>query len=152
MKILLFILFFSVLGVKAQNAANGQPPKKASKIIVLVKDSADTLLDRLSGILFDKGYTIETKDEKAKYITTKGQSSKSYGTISKIRARINDTAIVFTSQIALNSDRDILGIKRAELSYMDVDYGGSKKSAMREAWNELDAIARMFGDKIVYSK
>lgn len=147
MKILLFILLLTALNVKAQ-----EPPKKASKIIVIVKDSANTFLERLSGILFDKGYTIESKDEKAKYIITKARSSKHYGTISKIRARINDTAIVFTSQIALDSDRDILGIKRAEISYMDVDFRGSKKSAMREAWNELDAIARMFGDKIIYSK
>ena|SRR3972149_10307388 len=128
------------------------PPKKSSKIIVIAQDSANTLLDRLSGVLFDKGYTIETKDEKVKYITTKGQPSKNYGTISKIRARINDTAIVFSSQIAINSDRDILGIKRPELDYMDVDFRGSKKSAMREAWNELEEIARNFGNKIVYSK
>lgn len=129
-----------------------EPPKRASKIIVMVKDSANTLLDRLSGILFDKGYTIDTKDEKVKYITTKGQPSKNYGTITKVRARINDTAIIFTSQIAVNSDTDILGIKRAEPDYMDVDYRGSKKSAMREAWNELEAIALKFGDKIIYAK
>lgn len=146
------VVVLSCTNLMAQNATNGHPPKKASKIIVLVKDSANTLLDRLSGFLFDRGYTIDNKDEKVKYITTKGQPSKSYGTISTIRARINDTAIVFTGQIALNSDRDILGIKRAELSYMNVDYRGSKKSAMREAWNELDAIARQFGDKIIYSK
>lgn len=146
------IIVLSCTNLMAQSAANGQPPKKACKIIVLTKDSVNLLLDRLSGVLFDRGYTIDTKDEKVKYITTKGQPSRNYGTISKIRARINDTAIVFTSQIALNSDRDILGIKRPELDYMDVDYRGSKKSAMREAWNELDAIARTFGDKIVYSK
>lgn len=135
-----------------RGAAKQEPTRKSSKIIVLVKDSANNLLDQLSSILFDKGYTIDTKDEKVKYITTKGQPSKTYGTLSKIRARINDTAIVFTSQIAINSDRDILGIKRPELDYMDVDFRGSNKSAMGEAWNELESIARLFGDKIFYSK
>lgn len=146
------IILLSCKNLMAQKDANGVPPKKASKIIVLVKDSANTLLNRLSGVLFDKGYTVDTKDEKVKFIITKGQPSKHYGTLSKIRARVNDTAIVFTSQIAINSDRDILGIKRPELDYMDVDYRGAKKSAMREAWNELEVIARMFGSQIVYSK
>lgn len=151
----LIFIFCSVLLTTVKilgQAKQVEPPKKSSKIIVLVKDTANTLMDKLSAILFDEGFTVDIKDEKAKYIITKGQPSKNYGTISKIRVRINDTAIVFTSQIAVNSDRDILGIKRPELSYMDVDYRGAKKSAMREAWNELDAIAHKFGNNIVYSK
>lgn len=148
---LILLITIKCLGqVKATKAQ--EPPRKSSKIIVMVGDTSIAQLNRLSGILFDKGYTIETKDEQAKYIITKGQPSKSYGTISKIRARINDTAIVFTSQIAIDSERDIFGAKRRELDYMNVDYSGAKKSAFREAWNELDAIARMFGDKIIYAK
>lgn len=128
------------------------PPKKANKIIVITKDSANTLLDRISTELFDKGYIIETKDEKSKFIITKERPSKKWGTMSRIRTRINDTSIVFTSQIALNSDRDIFGTKEASKTFYDVDYSGSKKSAMREAWNELGEIARKFGDKIIYGK
>jgi len=133
--------------IKAQ-----EPPRKSSKIIVLVKDSANTLLERISAELFDKGYTVESKDDKAKYIITKERPSHKYGTMSRIRTRINDTAIIFTSQIALNSDRDMFGTKEATKTFYDVDYSGSKKSAMRVAWNELDEIARKFGDKIVYAK
>lgn len=153
-KLLFLSCFIFLTSIKSDGQATkpNEPVKKASKIIVMVRDSANTLLNRLSGILFDKGYTIDAKDEQAKYIITKGQPSKSYGTISKIRARINDTAIVFTSQIAIDSERDILGIKRRELDYMDVDYRGAKKSAMRDAWKEIDSIARMFGDKIIYAK
>lgn len=142
-----------LLTIAAINSSYGQvPPKKASKIIVVVKDSANTLLDRIAGVLYDKGFTIDNKDEKVKFISTKEQPSKKWSTMTRIRARINDTAIIFTSQIALNSDRDIFGTKEATKSFMDVDYSGSKFSANREAWNELDAIARTFGDKIVYSK
>lgn len=149
--VLLLISIMSV-GQQRDKTKSDEPPKKSSKIIVMARDTGNTLLNRLSGILFDKGYSIDTKDEQVKYIITKGQPSKSYGTISKVRARINDTAIIFTSQIAIDSERDIFGVKRKELDYMDVDYRGAKKSAMREAWNELDAIARQFGDKIVYGK
>lgn len=127
---------------KGVDTKPNEPPKKASKIIVLVKDSANSLLDRIAGVLYDKGYTIENKDEKVKFISTKEREGKKWATYYKVRARINDTAIVFTGQIALNKNSD----------YWNVDYSGSKISALREAWNELDAIARVFGDKIVYSK
>jgi hypothetical protein len=126
------------------------PPKKSNKIIVMVKDSTNTLLDRIAGVLYDKGFTIENKDDKVKFISTKDLPSKKWMTIYKVKARINDTAIVFTGQIAFNKDTDILGIKEAVKTYWDIESG--KGGSMREAWNELDAIARMFGDKIVYSK
>jgi hypothetical protein len=119
-----------------------EPPKKANKIIVLVRDSANNFLDRIASILYDKGYTIENKDEKVKFISTKERQGEKWSTYYKVRARINDTAIVFTGQIALNKNGD----------YWDIDYRGSKVSALREAWNELDAIARKFGNNIVYSK
>jgi hypothetical protein len=119
-----------------------EPPKKANKIIVIVRDSAYNLLDKIASTLYDKGYTIENKDEKVKFISTKERQGEKWSTYYKVRARINDTAIIFTGQIALNK----------EGNYFDIDYRGSKVSALREAWNELEAIARTFSDKIVYSK
>lgn len=145
-----------LIGVKseAQQQANKaqDPPKKSSKIIVLVKDSANKLLDRIAAELFDIGYTLDSKDQQSKIIITKARPSKRYGTMTIIRARINDTAIVFASQLAINSDRDIFGGKEATKTFYDVDYIGNKKNAWGEAWNELDAIAHKFGDRIVYSK
>lgn len=135
-------LIFSLLLLSCIHAIAQGPPKKANKIIVLIKDSTNALLDRIAGVLYDRGYSIESKDEKVKFISTKEQQGKKWSTYYKVRARINDTAVVFTGQIALRKDGD----------YWDIDYRGSKVSALREAWNELDAIARKFGDKIVYSK
>jgi hypothetical protein len=138
----------------ASNAIAQQqtPPKKAIKIIVLIRDTANTLLDQVTKTLFDYGYTIDNKDEKLKLISTKERSSKKYSTLTKIRASINDTAIVFKSDIALGFSVDFLGTRDLQPSYSDVYYGGAKKSPLREAWNELDAIAHKFGDKIIYSK
>lgn len=144
------IILLSCTNLMAQSATNGQPPKKASKIIVLVKDTANSLLDKITKTLFDYGYTIDRKDEKLKLISTKERSSKKYSTLTKIRASINDTAIVLVSEIALGFSVDFLGARDLQPSYSAVYYGGSKRSPLREAWNELDAIARMFGDKIVY--
>jgi hypothetical protein len=144
MKRLLLLLFIPF------SAIAQQPPKKSNKIIVMAKDSAGALLDRIAGVLYDKGFTIETKDDKVKFISTKDLPSKKWMTIYKIKARINDTAIVFTGQIAFNKDTDILGMKEAVKTYWDIESG--KGGSMHEAWNELDAIARLFGDKIIYLK
>lgn len=141
------LLILIAIGVAAQ-----EPPNKASKIIVMTRDSANTLINKISISLFDHGFTIEQKDEQIKVITTKAKPSRTYGTMSMIRVKIVDTAIIFTSGISLNSDRDIFGTKEAVKSFHDVEYRGSKKSAMREAWNELVSIAKLFGEKIVYSK
>lgn len=143
---------FKLTAQQRAGTKSHEPPRKSSKIIVLVRDSANTLLDRIAGVLYDKGFTVDNKDEKVKFISTKDLPSKKWSTIYKIRARINDTAIVFTGQIAFNKDTDIFGMKESSKTYWDIDYSGSKISSMREAWKEMDAIARLFGDKIVYSK
>lgn len=129
-----------------------EPPRKSSKIIVLIKDSANTLLDQITRELFERGYTIDTKDERLKLLSTKERSSKKYNTLIKIRASINDTAIVFTGLLALGFDIELFGVRDHQPSYSEVSYYGAKKSPLRDAWNEMDAIARAFGDKIVYSK
>jgi hypothetical protein len=121
-----------------------EPPKKATTITVFVTDKDHTLLDKLSSVLFDRGYTIDNKDEKARYIVTKGRASKKFGTLTRLRARVTDSTIVFTSEVAI-----AYGPRE---DYIDVSYSGAKKGPMREAWNEMDEIARTFGDKLAYSK
>lgn len=135
----------------AQTTSKDQPPKKASKIIVLVKDTSNILFDKIVVTLFDQGFPIETKDERLKIVSTKERPMKKGNFLTKIQVRINDTAIVFTSTMALGFEMEILGSKM-EQTYDPVTYSGLKGSYMRVAWNELDAIARMFGDKIIYSK
>lgn len=151
-RLYLSCLLLITIIANAQTTPKEQPPKKANKIIVLIKDSANTLLDRVTKVLFDHGYTMDTKDEKLKLLSTKERSSKKYSTLTKIRASINDTSIVLASEIALGFSVDFLGARDLQPSYSAVYYGGSKSSPLREAWNELDAIARQFGDKIIYSK
>lgn len=128
-----------------------EPPKKASKIIVMARDTANGLLDKLTVVLFDKGFTVDNKDEKGKIISTKEKSSHNGSMLTRVQARINDTAIVFTSTMALGFEMNIMGTTMKQ-TFDPVKYTGLKGSYMRLAWNELDAIAHQFGDKIVYSK
>lgn len=145
MKLLFLLLLFS-------HYSHGQiPPKKASKIIVLANDSSNILLKKITLALFDRGYTIDTKDDNLKYVTTKERASKKYNTLFKIRVGINDTAIIFTGTMALAFETQFLGVKQPP-TFQPIVYQGMKKSPVMDAWNELDAIARMFGDKITYSK
>lgn len=147
------ILLIGIKSVGQQRTAKAhEPPRKASKIIVMVRDTANTLMDKLTMTLFNYGYTVDNKDEKLKLISTKERSSKKYSTLTKIRASINDTAIVLVGEIALGFSVELFGARDIQPSYSAVYYGGSKKSPLREAWNELDAIARTFGDKIAYSR
>jgi hypothetical protein len=147
------ILLIGIKSEAQQRTPKAQePPKKSSKIIVLVKDSTNSLLDQLTRTLFDYGYTIDNKDEKLKLLSTKERSSKKYSTLTRIRASINDSALVLSSDIALGFSVDFLGARDLQPSYSAVYYGGAKKSPLREAWNELDAIAHKFGDNILYSK
>ena len=140
------------VGQQRDKAKPDEPAKKSSKIIVLVRDTTNTAMDRITVALFDRGYIIESKDEKLKILSTKEKSSKKYATLIKIRASVNDTAIVFTGVIALGFDIELFGARDLQPNYSAVYYGGAKKSPLRDAWNELDAIARTFGDKIVYAK
>lgn len=150
-RLYLSCLLLIATGANAQITAKEQPPKKASKIIVLTKDTSNILFDKIVVTLFDQGFQIETKDEKLKIISTKERPMKKGNFLTKIQARINDTAIVFTSTMALGFQMEILGTKM-EQTFDPVTYSGMKGSYMRVAWNELEEIARQFGDKIVYSK
>jgi hypothetical protein len=127
------------------------PPKKASKIIVLTSDTSTSQLDKIALELFNRRFSIDTRNDKLKYITTKERTNSNGAMLTRIRAIINDTSIIFTSEIALAMDLTIMGVTSKQ-TFDPVTFSGMKKSYMREAWNEMDAIARMFGDMIVYSK
>jgi hypothetical protein len=143
-------LMVNVAALAQQNVQQQTPPKKASKIIVLTKDSLSNL-DKIALELFNRRFTIETRDNKLRYLTTAGRTNSDGQMLTKIRAIINDTAIVFTSEMALANEITIMGVT-AKQTYDPVTYSGMKKSYMMQAWNELDAIARKFGDHIIYSK
>lgn len=150
MKVLIIAVFCIMAGYSWGQSKTIEPPKKSTKIIVIAKDSANSLLNRIAGVLYDKGFTIENKDEQVKFISTKDLPSRQWMTVYKVKARINDTAIVFNGQIAFNKDTDILGMKESTKTYWDIESG--KGGSMKEGWNILNGIAKQFGDKIIYSK
>lgn len=142
MKILLLLLL-PVMGYSQE--------KKSNKIIAHVNDSSKALFGKLVTELFDMGFTLENKDQALGIISTNERPSKKYGATSKIRARITDSTIVFSSVIALDFEPSLLG-SRITKSFTEVSYIGSKRSPMRECWDELNALALKFSNNITYSK
>jgi hypothetical protein len=125
-----------------------KPVKKDTKIIVIPTDTIN-LLNKISIALYEKGYSIESKDEQLKFIAS---TEKGFGDYSvKIRAFINDSVIVFTGQMASNISLSLWGAK-TERAFENIYYGGMKGSQFRKAWDELDSFARIFGTHIMYSK
>jgi hypothetical protein len=126
-----------------------EPPKKSSKIIVLVKDSANTLLNTIAKGLFDRGFTIDTKDENTKTLSTKEFAPDHPSLFIKVRASVNDSSIVFTG---LYSWTLTTGLFPSTPAFDPIEYTGMRNSAAMQTWKTLDAIAHKFGDNIVYSK
>lgn len=138
---ILFLLLLPVFSL-------AQPPKKSSKVKVVLADTIGAF-NRLTLALFDKGYSFENKDEQLKIIATNERPVNKYAASSKIRARITDSILVLQGSIALDVEMKLFGTKM-ERTFSSVQYIGAKKSQMREAWNELEEIARMFGSVVRY--
>lgn len=143
---LILLISVNCLG---QTKAQITPAKHDSRITVLIKDSSGTLLDYIAKGLFDSGFTIDTKDQAAKTLSTKEFAFSHHSLYLKIRVSINDTSAVFTGTYAWTLTS---GLYPPPHEYTPIKYWGMKKSAAMQSWNSLDLIARKFGDRIIYSK
>lgn len=142
------ILLTAVKSEAQQQTPKAQePPKKASKIIVLTSDSDNTLLNKVSKTLFEKGFTIDTKDESAKTLSTKEYAVDHPSIFLKIRASISDSTIIFSGVYAWTLTE---GLRPQDFDI--IEYRGMKNSAAMQAWKSLDDIAKTFGSKIIYTK
>lgn len=149
--LLCLILLISIKSEAQQQPAKAQePPKKSSKIIVMPSDTSG-MLNRIALVLLDKGFEIDKKDTELRTVSTKERSMPKGSAQTKVQAMINDTAIVFTSTLCVQLEYSVYGTT-IKPTFDPVTYSGIKGSYMRVAWNELDEIARKFGNKIIYSK
>lgn len=146
------LILLTGINLKAQQRTTNpqEPPRKSSRIIVAPIDSTG-LLNRIALALLDKGFEIDKKDSELRTVTTKERSMPKGAAQTRIQARIVDTAIVFTSTLCVQIEMNVYGTS-IKPTFDPVTYSGIKGSYMRVAWNELDEIAKMFGEKIIYSK
>jgi hypothetical protein len=142
-------VIIAALAILSYNSIAQQPPKRASKIIVTANDSANTELNRIAKMLFDKGFTIDTKDEATKTISTKEFAPGHPSIFLKVRASINDTTIVFTGTYMFTFTNNLLPTRQ---EFDAIEYRGMKNSAAMQAWNSFDAIVKTYNSKVTYSK
>lgn len=145
MKQFLFCLF-----LVCTLAASSQQ-KKDSKIIVSVSDTSG-ILNKIIKQLYQDGFAIDQKDEANGFILTKEKTLKSDASTSVVfKFLISDKNITVTGDAASNVTISLYGAK-AERTFIGIYFGGMKRSSLRNAWNEMDNLAKQFGDKITYSK
>lgn len=123
-----------------------QAQQKGSTKIMAKADTAG-LFNKVALYLFDRGCTFETKDYALGVISTGALSSKKYSTSVKLRIRFTDSSFTVTGYIV--SDIELFGVKSGDIQ---VSFSGAKKSPMRDAWNEMDELAKKFSTQITYAQ
>jgi len=116
--------------------------KKGDTKIVL-----DTVsMDKISLTLFEHGYTIDTKDEKLKLLSTKTKDIGSIGV--RVRIMQKDSVMILTGEVV---DRALMiALKSNEPVYSTIQCGGMKGSTRRDSWNEMLNVAMSLGRVIRY--
>lgn len=142
-----FILFTTIMSLICTLCHSQE--KKDSKIIVTASDTA-SLFDRVALAFYEKGFTLEQKDEKVKFLATADKTLKSNANFDyRYRALIKGNQITFFGEIALNHD---FIVKTKTKQFDPIEFRGTKGSAFRDTWDEMESIARQFGTEIRYSK
>lgn len=124
--------------------------KKDTKISVTTTDTSG-LFKRVALAMYERGYTFENKDDQLQFISTHPKQLQKWSAEMKFRMLVKDSTVSITGSIALNVELSLGGVKSTK-SFSDIYYGGAKNSPLREAWVEMDTIARLIGGKVTYSK
>jgi hypothetical protein len=107
--------------------------KKDSKVIVSVSDTSN-LFNRITLALYEKGYTLDTKDESVGFIKTKEKEMEDYFAYQSMTVFIKQGVITLTSKIRLGG-----------VGTFDVEYMGERKNAFTASWNEVVSFGKQFG-------
>lgn len=113
--------------------------KGDTRIIVKASDTSN-LFNRVVSYLYDKGYSLERKDDVNEFLQTDEHGMK-INAFYKIKAVVRNGEITFTSTINLPT---------FDKSFDAVFYTKSK-SINRQVWDVVDDIAKQFG-VVSYSK
>jgi hypothetical protein len=128
-------------------ALGGYAQKKhETKIVVPVKDTAG-IMQKVSDVLNEKGFTVD--QQTGKFVSTKERtvSKASAPTEMKVKAFLKDTALIFSGEFKVN-----ITFMGSPPSFWDIENRGTKGSVFRVTWSEMENIAKEFGDKVQYEK
>jgi uncharacterized lipoprotein len=124
--------------------------KKDTKIIITPKDTS-AVFKNVVLAFFERGYTADQQSEEMGIFSTKQRELKNdASTLVRFRAQIKDGKIIITGDAALNGKIELFGVE-SEIMFFEIYFGGAKKSGLRNAWNEMDLIAKSLGE-VSYAK
>lgn len=145
MKPILFCLFLI-----CTFAASSQE-KKDTKIIVSLEDTTD-VLNKITKRLYQQDYVVDKKDTENGYISTKEKALKKDASTSVfLKFFVDGNRLIISGEVASNVTLSLGGAK-AERTFVPIGFYGMKGSSMKNAWNEMESIAKQFGNKITFSK
>ena len=145
--VLITIVFFSCSSPKQTVYDPHVPHPGDTKI--LLKNPVP--LDTIEIVLFERGFTIDTKNKELGLITTKPRKLKGVEGAVIVRAQIKPEEVVFTGEFAINYDisAGMLTLKR---TFEQLRYGGMNKSIIRESWHAMENVVIRIGGERIYTK
>jgi hypothetical protein len=134
--IIAFILLFPYI-MMAQEDAFG--PQKKDNLIIVTTDTVDSkALNKAMKSLIDMGFTIKTKDADNGMATTNPYDYKKGKLVLNVLVTLNEIKIYgdYEPNLALVS-----GANKPDTLKDRINFEGNKGSAVKEAWNIMDAFA-----------
>ena len=114
--------------------------KKGDNTIII---SHDVPMSKIKAVLFKSGYAITTSDT-AFISTSEKELDKTVMVLRIMVARI-DSVTYLKAQCKSSVNVELFGTT-TENNFVTLDFGGVSRSPYRQAWNELDRIAKELGE------
>jgi hypothetical protein len=128
-------------------ALAAQKPKD-SKVIVTISDTSN-IVKRLTDSLKARGYEVAVSSDKHIVTSDKMYDAKGmeYDFIMRIKVFFALDKVIFTGDYNLN----VTSYGRKS-PYEVIKREGGEGTITRNAWNELESVARIFGERIEYAQ
>lgn len=138
MKLLTILLLFPFF-LHAQS-------KGDAKITVTPSDTAK-LFDKLITLLYTEGYVVKVEDKARGIIITEEKPLEAwYNPDMRLKLMVSDV-VTLTGEV--KPSIELNGVK---FNWMQIENKGAKKTAQKASFDAMDKLAKLIGDKIVYSK
>ena len=134
--LLAFLLLIPFLSMGQEDAFG---PQRKDDLIVVTTDTVDSqALSKIMKSLIEMGFTIKTKDADTGMVTTNSYDYKKGKMVLNVISALNEIKIYgdYEANLALVS-----GANKPDALKDRINFEGNKGSAVKEAWNIMDAFA-----------
>lgn len=139
MRVITFFLFFLVLSFTAFSQS-----AKDQRLILTPTDTTN-LFNRLVMVLYDRGYTLEQKDDNLKFVATTEHSIPKEVMTVKVRGIVKDGTVILYGLFGART------VSPQSRDFYPIEYRKGKIWSNAH-FKELQAIAEAIGGEITYSK